>query len=499
MIVECGQCKTKFKVSDDKITPAGVKVRCSKCKHIFTVVRGAAESVAPGMPARIPPVEQPLSQPPGGDRGFGSQIESKPIKKDSSWPPSFRPEDFQLSQVPDKIDQRMVDQIDLDSDEPLSLFNKDMPPAEPAPVPRAQDALFHPLPSPQAVPGNIRSPTISFDKLPNDQFSAYQGTKTALDANAPQRVFEYSTAAARSLPGEDLFANVNIDVQVGSEAPPLPARPIEPPPLRPRPDGTPSNENQAVSPNEDGGVFVGNDPFADLEGYQSAPAEGGSELTLDMDGKMFGGKTQSSQALSTAVDNVNSPAESSPVVAKSAPLPMADQSPLTPEKSPLLPWLYKIGLGVVAVVGLLLLVMVFRSGGKPDLINGSTNEVLVKKITATTYRNINGHKLLLFLGEVYYSSNESLTGITVTGHVLSDTGKLLGEYAVPAGVVFTPNEIYQMGDASVVVDNYTKKIEELKGKKLPPRGSLPFMIVAYDHPEITGEIVAKVVPSIVKD
>jgi predicted Zn finger-like uncharacterized protein len=37
MIVTCPECATKYNLPDDKISSAGSKVRCSKCKHVFTV------------------------------------------------------------------------------------------------------------------------------------------------------------------------------------------------------------------------------------------------------------------------------------------------------------------------------------------------------------------------------------------------------------------------------------------------------------------------------
>lgn len=37
MIVQCDQCNAKFKLDDSKLKEGGVKVRCSKCKNIFTV------------------------------------------------------------------------------------------------------------------------------------------------------------------------------------------------------------------------------------------------------------------------------------------------------------------------------------------------------------------------------------------------------------------------------------------------------------------------------
>lgn len=49
MIVQCPECRTKFKLADEKVTPKGVKIRCSSCKHIF-VVRKEAEQAPPAPP-----------------------------------------------------------------------------------------------------------------------------------------------------------------------------------------------------------------------------------------------------------------------------------------------------------------------------------------------------------------------------------------------------------------------------------------------------------------
>ena len=38
MIVQCEACQTRFRLADEKVKPGGIKVRCSKCKEIFTVV-----------------------------------------------------------------------------------------------------------------------------------------------------------------------------------------------------------------------------------------------------------------------------------------------------------------------------------------------------------------------------------------------------------------------------------------------------------------------------
>ena len=41
MIIQCAQCKSRFRLDDSKVSDVGIKVRCSKCKHIFVVKREA--------------------------------------------------------------------------------------------------------------------------------------------------------------------------------------------------------------------------------------------------------------------------------------------------------------------------------------------------------------------------------------------------------------------------------------------------------------------------
>lgn len=43
MIVQCEACQTRFRLADEKVKPGGTKVRCSKCKEIFTVIPPAHE------------------------------------------------------------------------------------------------------------------------------------------------------------------------------------------------------------------------------------------------------------------------------------------------------------------------------------------------------------------------------------------------------------------------------------------------------------------------
>lgn len=37
MIIQCEKCQTRFRLDDSRVTDKGVKVRCTKCKHVFRV------------------------------------------------------------------------------------------------------------------------------------------------------------------------------------------------------------------------------------------------------------------------------------------------------------------------------------------------------------------------------------------------------------------------------------------------------------------------------
>jgi predicted Zn finger-like uncharacterized protein len=47
MVIQCTQCDTRFKIADEKLKPGGIKVRCSKCRHIFTVMPPEPEKPLP--------------------------------------------------------------------------------------------------------------------------------------------------------------------------------------------------------------------------------------------------------------------------------------------------------------------------------------------------------------------------------------------------------------------------------------------------------------------
>jgi predicted Zn finger-like uncharacterized protein len=58
---QCDKCATKFRLDDSRITPSGVKVRCTKCDNVFIVT--------PPPPPEEVQVEELFGVAPGTDAG----------------------------------------------------------------------------------------------------------------------------------------------------------------------------------------------------------------------------------------------------------------------------------------------------------------------------------------------------------------------------------------------------------------------------------------------
>lgn len=53
MIAACPKCKARFRLDESKMPPAGVKLRCSKCRTVFAVRKKAAEAEMKTHPAAM--------------------------------------------------------------------------------------------------------------------------------------------------------------------------------------------------------------------------------------------------------------------------------------------------------------------------------------------------------------------------------------------------------------------------------------------------------------
>jgi predicted Zn finger-like uncharacterized protein len=86
MIIQCDKCATKFRLDDSRITPSGVKVRCTKCDNVFIVT--------PPPPPEEVQVEELFGVAPGDDRAARPAASSPQAKAQT---PKKKEEDKRLA------------------------------------------------------------------------------------------------------------------------------------------------------------------------------------------------------------------------------------------------------------------------------------------------------------------------------------------------------------------------------------------------------------------
>ncbi|GFO57459.1 hypothetical protein GMSM_44660 [Geomonas sp. Red276] len=94
MILECDQCHTKFRLDDSKLKPGGVKVRCSKCRHVFVAGAEAEtrqeesdfDALLSGLGAPTPPKPSAPEE-----EGFGFEPQAAPQAPPAPEPPQPAP------------------------------------------------------------------------------------------------------------------------------------------------------------------------------------------------------------------------------------------------------------------------------------------------------------------------------------------------------------------------------------------------------------------------
>src|SRR5512147_2859706 len=70
----CDRCDAQYMISDEKVGPNGVKVRCKKCSHVILVLR--AENGAAGAEAPAPVVAGPAPTGEGLEAELGQAFDN---------------------------------------------------------------------------------------------------------------------------------------------------------------------------------------------------------------------------------------------------------------------------------------------------------------------------------------------------------------------------------------------------------------------------------------
>src|SRR5262249_55546182 len=77
----CDSCRAQYMISDDKVGPSGVKVRCKKCSNVIVVRRpqeaADADAVLRGLEESIP--QPPAPEAPTGENSIFSDVDDDEI------------------------------------------------------------------------------------------------------------------------------------------------------------------------------------------------------------------------------------------------------------------------------------------------------------------------------------------------------------------------------------------------------------------------------------
>jgi hypothetical protein len=279
--------------------------------------------------------------------------------------------------------------------------------------------------------------------------------------------------------------------------------------------GAPPAPGAGASGADEGAIF-GDNALSQLDdaGGSGGGAAMPSGLELDQDGKLTGEALPAPEPPMKAArseDTARVRREEAPMAAPLPPPPIAE--PVDASPSGVL-WAYKLGFGLIALALALFLFVAYRTGGNPDLTSWSTyveaftgksdSEVAATELQAlglnnTAYTNREGHELVVLWGEVKNTTEEQKQAVTIRGKLVDQRGAVQSEFSAPAGISFTPLEVYWMKDRVAVEDAYRSRLPKVADLKIAPGDAAPFMLIFYEHPSEMDGIEFRVLPAVSKD
>ncbi len=137
MIITCEECSTRFVLDDSLIKPNGSKVRCSKCRHVFTAIlpEPQDESLSPASAIPLPEEPRPSDQPvPEAEEDLALSFDAQEAEEDDSDSDFSEEDDFSLDSDagdPDLGDDELdFSGIETEEPEPALSSFKDLPDIE---------------------------------------------------------------------------------------------------------------------------------------------------------------------------------------------------------------------------------------------------------------------------------------------------------------------------------------------------------------------------------
>ena len=491
MVIQCPECQTRFRLADDKIKADGIKVRCSRCRHIFAVPPPAPEP---------PPQEEGVdfgafnmeSVPGPGETAEGADDREAPQPAAAAAESPAVPVVAAAAAEPrdpgdaDGEDAAGHDELTFDEDDDSSEPGFSLPPEETV---GEEDFAFN------GEEDNLEGSAGGTD----DGFAFGEIPAGGIDADR----FSFPDPGVT---GEAAGSDTKTDFAF--------AGPEEDLPLEGNEFSFGEKENSWNMPGDgpaDEFDFAPDEPAGDSEDFDFSNLSFGEEPPASRDQESPPpGRTEAAPVRLESPASASSAAATAPSGPVAAPLEASPREPLMPpppkkRKGPVS--------GILIFVVLLLLVLsgtaafFFWQDGIPDLgpllarVTGETPPPVaagqIKLADLNGYFVANGATGQLFViqGRAINAYPDARSAIAVKGVLLSKGGKPVLQQTVFSGNMLDEGQLRSLPFAKIEESMNNQFGDSLSNLNVAPGKSIPFTIVFKNLPADLAEFTVEVTDS----
>lgn len=500
MIIQCEQCSTKFRLDDSKVTAKGVKVRCAKCKHVFSVRKEApdeGESTDFGAlldraeaPAAAAPSPPPPTAPFAAAAGFTAaglaesdvsapaqdETVQENLDRENVWQPSEpAAEDYDFG----------VPALDTGNSAPTQ------PTEEPAVFSGSNEFDFgsfdlndnsQPQPSTEVTPpsqsGTAAAPEDGFD-FGSFDFSD-DGTADSLDSAPPQKSAP-SVSPAVTTPAED---DAGIDFGSDNLFGDAPASPQAEEPANPINFDFQESFADSLGSRESDRPADAAEPAAD-EPFSLGEIDFGDELTAVAVQQVNPDELRPGQDLLFAPLGaekipVNPEAAAAPPAAPAVPTSAEEELPPLSissrrKQGPLLS-IISAAVGIAAAAAIAFYGYTTLKGSPGSGVQEG-GKISLRSVNAKYVSNEASGELLVISGEAVNDYKKPRASIQVRGMIYGSDGKILASKNAYGGNPLTPEQLATMPMEKIEAAMANQFGDSLANLEVAPGKAIPFVVV----------------------
>lgn len=479
MIIQCDTCQTKFRLDDSKVKDSGVKVRCAKCRNVFTVFR-----------------EVPVTAPPadfGGmlDNSVASGTGFPDVTAAAEQPAEEQAQEQAQEQTPEfGVDESVEDDgYDETGEFDSSAFgiapdeSEDMPPEETggdsAELPLFGDA------APRDVPEDVQSDS---DEIDFGGFDFGEAAAPAEQQDGADSTFDFGVGevapAAPAAPVKKEYGGLDFsdDDMFGEVVPQAPEEAAPAITFDLGMDGFADAMKNDDGAGSQKGSFGGDDLSMD-NAFSLDEIDFGDDLTavaiqhvnpeeLKPSQEILFGPLAEAQAKSeTAAGEEFFAAAPAAAPEELPPLPIASRRKQGPFSSAMIAAVGVVVIGVVALIGYM------ASSGNNQKSGQESGAIAVRDVNATYVKNKLTGDLLVISGEVVNEYSKPRAAIQVKGMVYGADGKVISSKNAFCGNPLTPQQLSTMPLDQIEAAMANQFGDSLANMEVPPGKAIPFVIV----------------------